>query len=531
MTETSTSEATSTCDICCNDFNRVSRKPAPCSFCELKSCLECQKHYLLDIFGDPHCMSCKRGFLREHLTQILPKTFIEKDYKRHRENILFEREKCMLPATQLRLEIDKEKQVFTDQIKKKMDERIKLYQELNAIRYRREPPLPTSLYDRIVPKILTDEDREKIRLICLELTVISTDLSNLREQRYRVSIAHLGREQLPEAEKEKRQFIRKCPGKECNGFLSTQWKCGMCGIKVCNKCLEVKSPDVDSDEGGVSPSKEGMVETNVQETDDDINIVIPAHVCKPENVKTAQLIHDDTKPCPSCGTRIFKLSGCSQIWCTHCHVAFDWKTLRICTGVIHNPHFYEYQRSLNGGVAPRVAGDVPGCEQIPSVWKCRKIWELQSVPQDTQKKLLDMHRLFTHIQNYEIIQLPTEYDPAENEDVRRRFLKNEIDEKRIKWFLQKREKMCNKKREIRQLYEMVVACGSDFVRKSIINDITTEDIENVLVEFKGLCKYMDESANKIFQAFGGVVPHIQFHENQARLDEGASWCVLSTRYP
>jgi len=46
------------------------------------------------------------------------------------------------------------------------------------------------------------------------------------------------------------------------------------------------------------------------------------------------------------------------MFCTACNdCAFDWVTGRIET-VIHNPHYYEFQRQLHGGQAPRVPGDI-----------------------------------------------------------------------------------------------------------------------------------------------------------------------------
>ena len=45
------------------------------------------------------------------------------------------------------------------------------------------------------------------------------------------------------------------------------------------------------------------------------------------------------------------------MWCVECHQAFSWKTGLVDTGVVHNPHFYEFQRNNNGTVA-RAPGDV-----------------------------------------------------------------------------------------------------------------------------------------------------------------------------
>ena len=34
-------------------------------------------------------------------------------------------------------------------------------------------------------------------------------------------------------EKEKKVFIKKCPVNDCEGFLSSSWKCGVCSTWVC----------------------------------------------------------------------------------------------------------------------------------------------------------------------------------------------------------------------------------------------------------------------------------------------------------
>jgi hypothetical protein len=489
-----------TCSICCEDYNKLSRKKTACPFCDLECCLSCQKYYLLDTFGDPHCMSCKRGYLREHLIPIFPKTFIANEYKKHRESILFEREKCMLPATQVRIEIDNEKSKLLKSIYTYRKERSEIREEMDCIKYQREPTAFGG-YRYIGINRLTDADRRKLKTLSEKLAQIHVVLRELNAERYRVEFAHLGIEQRER--QEKRQFIKKCPGEGCNGFLSTQWKCSLCGVKVCNNCLEVKK-------------------TNEEEEEKE-------HVCKPENVETAKLINSETKPCPACGIRIYKLAGCSQMWCTSCHVAFDWKSLRIVTGMIHNPHYYEYQRSVNGGVAPRVPGDVPCCEQIPPAWTCSRKWKTMGINRDAEKMLLDMHRQVIHTQDYEIPALPNAYTANDNEDIRKRFLNKVIDENRFKWFLQKREKARNKKKEIRQLLEMFVACSIDMLRKSLRDEATEETIHELFVEFRELSKYLDQSAMKIYEYYGGVVPQMKFNDSIQQMREGASWCVLGSR--
>ena len=107
---------------------------------------------------------------------------------------------------------------------------------------------------------------------------------------------------------ERRKFIMPCPADNCKGYLSSQYKCEVCKLYTCPDCFEV-----------IGYSKESP------------------HECKQDNIASAQLIKKETKPCPKCGVRIFKISGCDQMWCTECKVAFSWNTGKIViSGQVHN---------------------------------------------------------------------------------------------------------------------------------------------------------------------------------------------------
>ena len=86
-----------------------------------------------------------------------------------------------------------------------------------------------------------------------------------------------------------------------------------------------------------------------------------------KNINQQEFVKKETKQCPSCHIPIYKISGCDQMWCTVCKVAFSWRTGARVNGVVHNPHFYQWQRDNNNGEAPRVAGDNP-CENLPD-WR------------------------------------------------------------------------------------------------------------------------------------------------------------------
>jgi len=139
---------------------------------------------------------------------------------------------------------------------------------------------------------------------------------------------------------ERQSFIMPCPSDDCRGFLSSAYKCEVCKYYTCSKCIQITGYTKDA----------------------------PDHTCDQDMVATASLIKKETKPCPGCGERIQKTSGCDQMWCIKCHKAFSWKTGKIETGVVHNPHFYAHLR--DGGPVVRNPNDVM-CGGMPGWWRIR----------------------------------------------------------------------------------------------------------------------------------------------------------------
>ena len=133
-------------------------------------------------------------------------------------------------------------------------------------------------------------------------------------------------------------FTRACPSEGCRGYLNSSYTCEICEVHVCKTCHEIK--DIKEDE---------------------------EHICKPENIETAKLLAKDSKPCPKCSCMIFKIDGCNQIWCTQCHTAFDWKSGQLTTGVVHNPHYFEWMRNQGEG-APREHVDENCGDNEPEYW-------------------------------------------------------------------------------------------------------------------------------------------------------------------
>ena len=92
------------CDVCCEKFNKINHKKVDCPFCDLDCCRSCSQKYLLSITDDPHCMGCKNMWNREFVDSFCTKYFRNTELRRHRENVLFEREKVQMPSTQPEVE-------------------------------------------------------------------------------------------------------------------------------------------------------------------------------------------------------------------------------------------------------------------------------------------------------------------------------------------------------------------------------------------------------------------------------------------
>ena len=275
------------CSICCEKFNKSLNAMVKCpnSECGFDVCKSCVRTYLLGTTNDPHCMNCKVQWSEKFLVDNLNRSFVDNDYKKHRKTLLVDREISRTPDLMHLVEREKE-------IDAKEKELLVVAKE----------------YDTLYNQLLS------VRTV---MNGIRADIHNLRNGDI--------------SKDERKKFVMPCPADGCNGFLSTQYKCGLCERYCCPECMEVKGFEKDS-----------------------------PHECKPCDVESVKAIKKDTKGCPKCGVRIFKIEGCDQMWCTECKVAFSWNTGKIVvTGNIHNPHYYQYLRETGQtGQAPRNPGDV-----------------------------------------------------------------------------------------------------------------------------------------------------------------------------
>ena len=93
------------CSICVEKFNKSNHKQVVCGYCEFDACRECCKTYVLDSPA-AKCMNpkCEGEWSLDFIVDNFSKKFVSADLKQHKENLLFDKERALLPETQLIIE-------------------------------------------------------------------------------------------------------------------------------------------------------------------------------------------------------------------------------------------------------------------------------------------------------------------------------------------------------------------------------------------------------------------------------------------
>ena len=349
-----------------------------------------------------------------------------------------------------------------------------------------------------MPKITT---HKKIAELNDQKSVISTQIAQLRDtmtalqdEQYKINVKINLLKNNEDPEEKKKKFIMACPSEGCRGFLSSAYKCALCNLYTCPRCREIVGYNKDN----------------------------PDHVCNEDNVKSTELIKKETKGCPTCGTRIFKIDGCDQMWCTECKVAFSWRTGNIDNGVVHNPHFYQWHRA--NGTLQRNPGDDP-CGGLPPWWRFRNALVRQlndagvtnadirtyRVAFDGSVTCLDyieafgsLHRTISHIQNLTLVDCRRKIvDNQDHEQIRISYILEQINKDEMATRIYKKEAIARKEIELSHIYELLVSCSIDFFR------VLCEGLDNRIKDLRKA----GAVASVIIASVNGILDH---HLNEVK---------------
>jgi len=187
--------------------------------------------------------------------------------------------------------------------------------------------------------------------------------------------------------------------------------------------------------------------------------------------------------------------------CTECHTTFSWNTGKIETGVVHNPHFYQWQRDQNGGVAPRVPGDGPldVCGGLPMYQTVSRVMHNRG---DEIPLWENMHRAVNHIRHVVTPRYPATRRQADNSDLRVSFLMKDITEAHWLKQLQMRQKRSEKCRDVYQILDMLTNALTDMFTRYVSQPV------DLAMEGEALRQYVNRELQKVKMKYSNRTPFI-----------------------
>lgn len=332
----------------------------------------------------------------------------------------------------------------------------------------------------LVPVIAREKKIDELIQLKSELLVARSELTK-KIKKLNIAISNEQREiQRPsEPEKVMKVSVFPCPS-DCRGFLGEDFSCGLCKKEFCKKCHK------ENHEGD----------------------------CDPNEVESVKEIKKNSKPCPSCGTRISKVSGCDQMWCIYCQTAFSWNTGKIQTGVIHNPHYFDQLR--NRGVQMRAPGDIPCGGIQPREYLFEWKSELAGKVVSAYNLVSSSVQRLQHISQVVIAGMNEFNLENHKRELRKKYLKEEIDE--VKWRneLAKAYKKVERNNYYRQLMGTLTDASFELFRQMkdgrsfIVSDV---NLDEILGQFLELVKYMNEQFVVYGKIFTCTAPKITIGED------------------
>lgn len=456
------------CSICINPFNRLARKEVQCPSCQLSVCVECLNRFCDESpTFDVQCMQCKHIWDTEFIVNHVSRSFLTKNKKRV-ERLLIDTERGKLPETQYALQYDR---AMSDIVRPEV-------LRLGADIRRMESDLDTTHSEHDHFDLLFELRRSR-RLFNRLNRHLEAWKYGLRMTYTRFIPEALRGTQEEEVQQKKPTHVFPCSA-GCVGYvMSHDHKCGTCSTEYCPKCFQLKHSGTD---------------------------------CKEEEVQSAKLIRESSKPCPKCAVRIHKIEGCDQMWCTQCRTAFSWNTGKIETHEVHNPHYYEWFRNNGNRQGPE---EETPCDRRPArMHLLTHLGVLLPVGSVLYDYFVERIRLNTHIRFIEIEQhfSRTNYEDRNNLDLRLRWLKKEITEKHFGTVLYKRRKetIVNARRVgVLRLY---VDASDDIFHRLLRETNEVSGLDTLKTELESLAEYVNKCFDSLRSAYKMKMPVLRFND-------------------
>jgi hypothetical protein len=459
------------CSICCSDFNKSTKKEIICESCNEHVCKSCVVNWLNERTNIT-CPSCNVNWSFEFCYDNITKTMM-KSYEIIHKEIIYKIEQQYFPESQVFVKInemyqqyEKEYEYLKNFIKLNDDKSHDCSKDENIMEILRKLNI-----DKPRPN-LTHLKNAKI-LLKRNIDIINMYVNTHHNLDILNNALNMNVEIIKKHVENKK--ICSCPNLDCKGtIMSMDYECGICQIKICKKCH--------------------VIENDI-------------HICKQEDIDTIKMIYNDSKPCPKCSERISKIDGCDQMYCVECKTAFSWKTGKIETGRIHNPHYYEDLRRIHNGNIPREQGDDPhdDCQDpIPILYDdihiilLKKSLSCSRYVHRNIQKYNNIHRKYMHtsahlvnLNNNENIDFNTNFL------YRYKYINNQISEEKFKSLIYANYKKLKYEKEIFLLITEFQNI-SKVILKEMHKNITGEELypnENVFINMYQIWKDINDKYN------------------------------------
>lgn len=469
------------CDICVSTYNKLIKKKVECPKCNFCACRNCIETYTTSKNDDFHCMSCKQAWDYEFFLNSMTQACVKR-IMLHRQHVLLERERAKMPDTQVYVcyhkEIEKDKTLLLKLCNTValLDKSIIINVDLIETKLNEMRDNP-KFRDGVIKVI--DELNEKIEEVRKQKKALYVQIGTIRRKIYRWE-TNLNMKDEEDKSTFVNRVIMKCTCNDCKGFVMSDWKCGICETEYCEKCLSVKKAE-----------EEETTSTAV------------THVCKKENVKTAELIKTSTRACPNCAVLIHRINGCSQMWCPSCQTTFNYNTGEIDRGIIHNPHYYEWYRKNKQVVDNKANDDQNNCNRnINQNQMMRHISVAFGYNSPESNRLYYYNRLYGHL-GYMIRDIPENdvKDVKYNMKHRIQWMLNELSDEDFKKILLKEEKQHKYNLNRRHIYTMCQTLFNDVSHK-VLRCNYKEDVLPLINEYKEMLDYSNQSLKEVAKLYG-----------------------------
>ena len=193
--------------------------------------------------------------------------------------------------------------------------------------------------------------------------------------------------------------------------------------------------------------------------------------------------------------------------CPGCQGIFNWTTGKPVSGVIHNPHYFEYQRRVNNGFVPRQPGDMPCCDDgLP------EIEAVELVLRQRGHKFPNVFECWMSVRHVGADTMglyPAAHDAnaTDNSQLRVAYLMRKTTKEEMTNQLKMKLKKREKNNDVNQVLDMYVKTITDLFSTYVRGTLDTKK-KSLYLQTHAIRSYVNEQLVKVGKRYNNVVPII-----------------------